>query len=82
MGRIEARTRDFQDAAELEVVADDLGEEGSVGFGEVGARREVSDGYARFVGIHADRGAKPILSRRRLRADRERNKNREKTEAS
>src|SRR5690349_12290200 len=35
--RVETWAWDFQDAAELEIVADDLSEKGRVGFGGVGA---------------------------------------------
>jgi hypothetical protein len=59
--RIEAGARNFENAGELKVVADNLGEEGSVGLGGVSAGGEVGDGDARFVGIHADCSAKPIL---------------------
>src|SRR6266436_9128366 len=59
--RIETGARNFENAAELEVVTDDLGEERGVGFGGVGARNEIGDGDAGFVGVHADCGTKPIL---------------------
>jgi len=60
--RIEAGARDFEDAAELEIVADDLGEEGSVGLGSIRARRKIGDGHARLVGVaETSACAKPSL---------------------
>ena len=61
---IEARTRNLENAGELEIVTHDLGKKGSMRFRCLGARGEVCDGEARLIGIQADRGAKPILRRR------------------
>ncbi len=38
----------IKDAAELQVVADDLGKELGVGLGVIGARGEIGYGYARL----------------------------------
>src|SRR5260370_17966420 len=45
LGRIEDGAGDFQNAAELEGAADDLGEEGGGGFGGVRARSYIPDRY-------------------------------------
>ena len=73
--RIETGASEFEDAAELEIVADNLSEKRSVGFRRIGARGEVGDGQARFIGVHADRGPKPILGRCRVRNENEEGEN-------
>ncbi len=50
-GGIHAGADEFEDAAEGEVVAHDLGEEGGVRFRGVGAGAEIGDGDAGFGGI-------------------------------
>ncbi len=80
--RIEAGAGELENAAKLEVIAHDLSEKGSVRFRSIGARREVRDGQAGLVGIHADRGAKPILRRRRSPAESENHQDQEGTKAS
>src|SRR5438270_3542929 len=61
--RIEARAGEIEDAAELQVVADDLGEERGVRFCGVGAGREVGDGQARLGLAKASARAEPVLAR-------------------
>src|SRR6267378_928634 len=65
--RVETWTGQLEDAAELEIIANDLSEKGTVGLGRVRTRYKIRDGQAWFVSVHADRGPKPILARRRLR---------------
>src|SRR5277367_1047074 len=56
---IEAGADKFDDAAEGEVVADDLGELLGVRLGGVGARAEIGDGDAEFLDAEACAGAEP-----------------------
>ncbi len=68
--RIEAGAGDLEDAGELEIVADDLGEKGRVGFRGVGTGSKVRNGHARLVGVAETCAcAKPSLrlGERRLR---------------
>ena len=58
---IEAGRDKINDAGEGEVVANGLREEAGVGFGGVGARREVHDGDAGFFDAEAGAGAEPVL---------------------
>jgi hypothetical protein len=75
--RVEAGAGDFENAGELEIVADDLGEEGGVGFGGVGTGNEVRDGDAGFVGVHADCGTEPVLGVRGSSEETEKNQEEE-----
>jgi len=59
--RIEAGTDDVKDAAEAEVVANDLRELAGMSFGGVSLRREISDGDTRFFDAKAGARAEPIL---------------------
>ena len=59
MRRIEAGAGEFEDAAELEIIADDLSEEGRVRFGGIGAGSEVGNGDARLGLAEAGAGTKP-----------------------
>src|SRR5258708_27641107 len=61
LGGVEAGRDEFDDAGEGEIVANDLGEEGGVGFGVVGARGEVGNGDAGFVDAEAGAGAEDVL---------------------
>ncbi len=77
--RVEAGTRDLENAGELEIIAHNLSKEGSVGFHRVSGVCEVSDGDAGLVGIHTDRGTKPILPGRRLCGNGKYEENQERT---
>jgi len=59
--RIEAGTDDVKNAAEAEVVANDLRELAGMSFGGVGLRCEISHGDTRFFHAKAGAGAEPIL---------------------
>src|SRR6266478_1016598 len=82
LGRIEAGAGKLNYAAELEVIAHDLSEKGSVRFRRIGARREVRDGEAGFIGIHADGCTKPILRGGGFSTETENNQDQERTKAS
>jgi hypothetical protein len=58
-GGIKAGTDEIEDAAEGEVVANDLRELGGVSFGIIVARTEVGDGEANFFYAEARAGAEP-----------------------
>src|SRR3990172_9092664 len=64
---IEAPADQFQDAAEVEVVAHDVAEQSGKRLRCGGARREVGHGHASLGDSQARAGAKPILRRRRDR---------------
>ena len=64
--RIKARAGDLDNAGELEIVANDLRKKSSVGFGRVGARREIGDGHARFGLAEPGGNSDAVLSNRRL----------------
>jgi hypothetical protein len=72
---IETGADEIENAAELEVVANDLGEELRVRFCGVVARREIGDGYARLFDTEASARAEPILrgclTREKQQAERE-----------
>jgi hypothetical protein len=59
LSRIEAWTDEIEDAAEGEVIANDLRKLGGMSFGIVVARTEVSDGEANFFYAEARAGAEP-----------------------
>jgi hypothetical protein len=61
----------------LEVVPDDLSEQGGVGFGGVRSGSEIGDGDAGFVGVHTDCCTKPILSVRGCSEETEENQEEE-----
>jgi hypothetical protein len=63
LGGIEARADQIEDAAELEVVAHYLSEEGGMRFDGVGARDEVGNGEAGLLSVQAGAGTKPVLRR-------------------
>jgi len=67
LGRIKAGAGDLENAAELEIVTNDLGEEGGVGFGGVGARNEIGDGDTLFCLSQPSGNSDPILPRGRAR---------------
>jgi len=72
--RVEAGAGDFENAAELDVVTDDLGEKGSMGLGRIGASGEVGDGDAGFISVaKSGSGTEPSLglSKRHLSRKRE-----------
>jgi hypothetical protein len=60
---IEAGADEIENAAELQVVADDLREKLRVRFGGVNLRSEIGDGYARLFDAEASAGLKPGLRR-------------------
>jgi len=65
---------DFENATELDVVTDDLGEKGSMGLGRIGASGEVGDGDAGFISVaKSGSGTEPSLglSKRHLSRKRE-----------
>ena len=63
MRRIETGADEIEDAAELEIVADDLSEECGMVFGGVGARSKIGNGEARFFYAETGAGLEPRLLR-------------------
>jgi len=59
--RIEAGADEIKDAAELEIVADDLSEKSGMIFGGVRARCEIGDGEAGFFDTETGAGLEPGL---------------------
>jgi hypothetical protein len=60
---IKAGADKLDDAAELQVVANDLREELRMGFGIIGARCEIGNGHAGLVYAEASTARKPGLRR-------------------